>query len=556
MKNIPIGISDFKKLITENFYFVDKSLLIKEIIEDGAEVILFTRPRRFGKTLNMSMLKYFFEKTNENNGHLFHQLHIHHEPLIMKKQGTYPVIFITLKDEKHQQFDHFKKSFALLMSDIYKQHIHLLNSAQLLETEKQDIYKIINKEADEVDLQKSLLLLSTYLYKYHQQKVIILIDEYDVPIQEAYIHGYYDKMIYFMRNFLSAGLKDNRYLEKAVLTGVLRIAKESVFSGVNNLEAYSILKSKYSQYFGFEEEEVRQLLAYYGLEQKIDDVRAWYNGYTFGANVMYNPWSILHFVKDPNAGFRTYWVNTAENGLIRTLLAKGNKDIKKELEQLMKGETIIQHIDETIVMPEVEQTVTNIWSFLLFTGYLRAAHQEVHEGMIHVHLQIPNAEVLTLFKQMVLSWFQERVSEETFSFMLKSLVCGDVESFEDALSDIVEQTVSYFDIDQESEKFYHALVLGMLVALGNEYNIKSNRESGYGRYDIMMIPKHPTKHGIIIEFKSVNKRKKETLETAAQAAIQQIRDKNYKEELESLGIKNILEIGIAFEGKKVSVKKG
>lgn len=366
MKKIPIGISDFKKLIEENFFFVDKSLLIKEIIEDGAEVILFTRPRRFGKTLNMSMLKYFFSITEQNNRRLFRQLQICQEPHIMKKQGTYPVIFMTLKDEKHRQFAHFKKSFALLMSEIYKRHLYLLESTQLLPSEKTYIQQIINKETDEVELQKSLLLLSSYLYKYHQQKVIILIDEYDVPIQEAYIYGYYDEMIYFMRNFFSAGLKDNVYLEKAILTGVLRIAKESAFSGLNNLETYSILKSKYSQYFGFVETEVEQLLTYYGLEKKMDDIRTWYNGYTFGTHVIYNPWSILHFVKDPDAGFRAYWVNTAENGLLRTLFAKANTTIKKELEQLIKGETIIQPIDETIVMPEVEQTETNIWSFLTF----------------------------------------------------------------------------------------------------------------------------------------------------------------------------------------------
>lgn len=554
MKKIPIGISDFKKLMDENFFFVDKSLLIKEIIEDGAEVILFTRPRRFGKTLNMSMLKYFFAKTEQNNHRLFRQLKICQEPHMMKKQGTYPVIFITLKDEKHRQFTQFKKSFALLMSEIYKQHHYLLESTQLLPSEKEYMQQIINKETDEVELQKSLLLLSSYLYKYHQQKVIILIDEYDVPIQEAYIYGYYDEMIYFMRNFFSAGLKDNVYLEKAVLTGVLRIAKESVFSGLNNLEAYSILKSKYSQYFGFVETEVEQLLAYYGLEQKMDDIRTWYNGYTFGTHVIYNPWSILHFVKDPSAGFRAYWVNTAENGLLRTLLAKANKNVKKELEQLIKGETVIQPIDETIVMPEVEQTETNIWSFLLFTGYLRAARQEI-EGSLHVHLQIPNTEVLTLFKQMILSWFQVQTAD-TFSLLLKSLTSGDIESFEDALSDLIEQTISYFDVGQESEKFYHALVLGMLVSLEKEYTIKSNRESGYGRYDIMLIPKQRAKYGIIIEFKSVNKRKKETLEEAALAAVQQIRDKQYKKELTSLGITNVLEIGIAFEGKKVCIKKG
>ncbi|MCL6586111.1 MAG: ATP-binding protein [Anoxybacillus sp.] len=554
MKKIPIGVSDFKKLIEENFFFVDKSLLIKEIIEDGAEVILFTRPRRFGKTLNMSMLKYFFAKTEQNNDRLFHQLQICQEPHIMKKQGTYPVIFITLKDEKHRQFAHFKKSFALLMSEIYKQHLYLLESTQLLPSEKTYIQQIINKETDEIELQKSLFLLSSYLYKYHQQKVIILIDEYDVPIQEAYIYGYYDEMIYFMRNFFSAGLKDNVYLEKAVLTGVLRIAKESVFSGLNNLETYSILKSKYSQYFGFVETEVEQLLAYYGLEQKMDDIRTWYNGYTFGTHVIYNPWSILHFVKDPRAGFRTYWVNTAENGLLRTLFAKANTTIKKELEQLIKGETIIQPIDEMIVMPEVEQTETNIWNFLLFTGYLRAARQEI-DGSLRVHLQIPNIEVLTLFKQIILSWFQVRTAD-TFSLLLKSLTTGDIESFEDALSDLIEQTISYFDVGEESEKFYHALVLGMLVSLEKEYTIKSNRESGYGRYDIMLIPKQPTKYGIVIEFKSVNKRKKETLEKAALAAVQQIRAKQYKKELTSLGIANILEIGIAFDGKKVCVKKG
>ncbi|SHJ72045.1 AAA family ATPase [Tepidibacter formicigenes] len=561
MKKVPIRVSDFKKLITENYYYVDKSLFIKEIIDDGSEVILLPRPRRFGKTLNMSMFKYFFEKNDEDNKYLFENLEVNKYKDIMDMQGKYPVIYLTFKDVKDGSFEKCYEKMKEIISKEYSRHRYLIESQFLNEeeflNEEDEIYfkNILYKRASQVEYETSFKNLSKFLSEYYNQKTIVLIDEYDTPIQSGYLSGYYKEIIEFMRNFLSGVLKDNEYLQKGVLTGILRVAKESIFSGLNNLEVFTILKNHYSDKFGFLESEVEEILKHYNIEFEMDEVRKWYNGYIFGENVIYNPWSILNYVKNHEKGFRPYWVNTSSNDLVKIVLTKAGETVKKELEDLIKGKTIVKQINEDIVMNDVENGSENVWSFLLFSGYLKVINENLKMGRSFCTLEIPNFEVKYLYEEIILSWFKESINNEKFNYMLKSLTTGDIETFEDIFSEYIIKSASYFDIE-ESEKFYHAFVLGILVALNEEYEVKSNRESGYGRYDVALIPKDRNKLGIIMEFKKVNKRRKETLEIAADKAIAQIKDKNYKQELLDMGIENIIELGIAFEGKELLVVEG
>jgi hypothetical protein len=551
-RRIPLGISDFKSLIIDEYYFVDKSLFVKEILEDGAQVLLFARPRRFGKTLNMSMLKYFFD-INGDNKSLFEGLKIYEHKDIMERQGKYPVIYLTFKDEKYSRWESTLKGLEILVSKLYEGFSYLLDSSELSEHNKEEIRKIIKREVDDVELSKSLLSLSEFLYRHHKSKVVILIDEYDVPIQNGYLNGFYDEIIEFMRNFLSGGLKDNPYLEKAVITGILRISKESIFSGLNNLKVNTMLNDQYSEYFGFTEKEVEKILDYYSLESKMDDIRGWYNGYLFGKDVIYNPWSVLYYTSNHNEGLRPYWINTSTNDIVKMLLTKGGQEVKKDLEDLIKGEKIYKRIDENIILPDVDKSSESVWSFLLYSGYLKICQKHLKDGKIYCYLEIPNLEVKYLYKEVILSWITDNISINKFELMLNSLINKDIETFEDILGEYVLKSASYFDIEGESERFFHALVLGMLISMEGDYHIKSNRESGLGRYDIMMIPKDKSKPGIVIEFKKVNTRKKETLEMAAKNALEQIKNKNYSSELIELGISDILELAIVFEGKKVMV---
>ncbi|AKN31257.1 ATPase AAA [Clostridium carboxidivorans P7] len=554
MKKIPIGISDFKKLISENYYFMDKSLLIKEILEDGSEVILLPRPRRFGKTINMSMLKYFFEKTDEDNSFLFKELNIYKYKDIMGNQGSYPVIYLTFKDEKYLSWKDCKSGMKFVIGSEFKRHKYLLESNVMNDEEKEMYKDVMNLKAEDIYYHKSLLSLSMYLSKYYSKKAVIIIDEYNVPIQSGYTGDYYEDIINFMRNFLSGGLKDNIYLEKAILTGILRVAKESIFSGLNNLNVYSILKNKYSSYFGFSEVEIEKIFRYYEVEFKLDEVKSWYNGYVFGGNIIYNPWSILNYVNNYEEGLQPYWINTSSNDLVKSLITKGGQQLKSELEDLIQNKSITKDINENIEMKEIDKSTENVWSFLLLSGYLKTVKKaRKADGRLVCELAIPNIEVKYLYNEIIMSWLKESVNNDEFNLMLNSLTNGDIETFEDIFADYVVKSFSYFDIGDESESFYHAFVLGILVALNDEYRVKSNRESGYGRYDIMIIPKDMNKNGIIIEFKKVNKRRKETLNTAAENALVQIKTMNYKQELIELGVKNVIELGIAFEGKEVFV---
>lgn len=557
MKKLPIGVSDFKSIIDENYYFIDKTLFIKEIIDDGSRVILLPRPRRFGKTLNMSMLKYFYEKDNIDNSYLFKDLNISKEKEIMNNQGKYPVIYLTFKDEKHSDWETCKNSFKRIVKDEFSKHDYILDGSVLKDYEKDEIVEILRGKAPYEVYLNGLKILTKYLYKYHKEKVVILIDEYDVPIQSGYMNEYYDKVIEFMRIFLSGGLKDNEFLQKAVLTGILRVAKESIFSGLNNLKVSTLISEHYSSQFGFLDNEIEEILRYYGIEYEIEEVRQWYNGYIFGDKVIYNPWSILNYVDNYKEGFKPYWVNTSSNDLVKRVLARGGQKLKTELEDLIKGKQIEKTINENIVMHEIETDSNNAWSFLLFSGYLKVVHKRVIQGKTYCSMEIPNLEVKYLYEDIVLAWFRENLSNENFNVMLESLISGDIKIFSKIFREFILSSVSYFDVSgKESEKVYHSFVLGALIALSKEYEVKSNKESGYGRYDIMIIPKDIKKKGIIIEFKKIDEDDNETLEIAAEKALNQIKDKRYKQELIDRGVKDIIQLGIAFEGKKVLVLQG
>ncbi|KZL88621.1 AAA family ATPase [Clostridium magnum] len=554
MKKIPIGISDFREIIENNYYFVDKSLLIKEIIEDDSKVILIPRPRRFGKTLNMTMLKYFFKSIEAENINLFDNLQVSKYESIMRLQKSYPVIYITFKDMKHSSFENCMEAMAFLMAGIFeefKESIYLDCSKE----EKEYFDNILARKCSLVELEMSFKILIKLLYKVMKKKPILLIDEYDVPIQQAYLNGYYTEFIGFMRNFLSGALKDNDYIEKAVMTGILRVAKESIFSGLNNIKVYSLTSSKYKQYFGFTENEVEELLEYYNIKTKLENIRYWYNGYNFGGAVIYNPWSILNYIKDIDRGLICHWINTSSNDLIKDILGKSDNKIKVDCESLIEGDSLEKRINENIVLEDVDVSSENIWSFLLFTGYLKVSDVKNIDGSIVGKLSIPNKEVNILFKDIILGWFNKAHVNEDFNDMLVALTKGDVETFDIMFSNTVEKTLSYFDVAGESEKFYHAFVLGMLVALKDSHDVKSNRESGYGRYDVMVIPKDKSKLGLIIEFKKVNKRRNETLEEAATKALEQIEHNKYSLELKELGIKKILELAIVFDGKEVMIRE-
>lgn len=557
-KNIKIGISDFKKLIEGKNYFVDKSLLIKEFIENGADIILTPRPRRFGKTLNLSMLKYFFDiRTKEETKNLFKGLNIENEEEIMKLQGEFPVIFITFKNQKHISYENFEDGIRVLLSDLYKEHIYLLDSDKLSEFDKEDFKNVILKKATIAEISGAISALMGYMNKYYGRKVMLFIDEYDVPIQEGYIQGYYDKMIVLIRNLLTAALKDNLYVEKSLITGILRVAKESIFSGLNNIQVNTVLGFKFNEKFGFTEKELKELLIYYDLDNKSEEIKKWYNGYIFGGEVIYNPWSVLNYIDNHTSGFMPYWINSSSNDLIKKLLLKGDNKLKLELEELIEGRSINKVIDDNIVMSEVEDSNENIWSFLLMSGYLKAVKTENIEGLLNCELKIPNKEVLIFYKNLIEKWFKETVTNEYYQTMLDTLINGNIKVFAGIFKEFVINNLSYFDVSgREPERVYHAFVLGMLISLSNDYEVKSNKESGYGRYDVMIIPKDNSKIGIIIEFKKIDYFLDDTIEEATKEALNQIEEKKYETELVQKGVKNIIKLAIVFKGKEITVTQG
>ena len=540
MKKIPIGINDFKTLIENNYYYIDKTKHIEDLLEDGSEVILFTRPRRFGKTLNMSMIKYFFDIENkEENKKLFTNLYIEKSKYI-SEQGKYPVIYISFKDLKSKNWEGTIFKLKNQLKDLYKEFLYLKDS--LDEISQEDFNKIIYMKED-ANYEFSLKYLTEYLYKYYKQKVIVIIDEYDSPIVNSYENNYYDEAILFFRNFYSSVLKDNQYLERGFLTGILRVAKEGIFSGLNNLEICSILDNKYSSFYGLTEDEVLKSLDFFNMEYKLNEVKDWYDGYKFGNKEIYNPWSILNYINKKEIG--AYWVGTSNNFLINNILENAEASIFEELELLFSD----KRIEKTIYSDSNFYNIRNpqeIWQLLLHTGYL-TTKEKLDRNFYS--LIIPNKEIKDFFERSFIGNFLG--NEDTFKMMLNALLKKDIVNFENNLQKILELSFSYYDIGSE-EKFYHNFILGMVLSLSDKYYVKSNRESGYGRYDILLEPRNQKETAFILEFKVA---KTETeIDSKIQEALKQIEDKKYDIELKNKNIFDIFKIAFVFYGKKVKVK--
>jgi len=561
LKGIPIGVSDFGVLIKNGGYFVDKSLFIKEIIDDFSTVKLITRPRRFGKTLNLSMLKYYFEKTEEDNSILFRELKIWQAgERYTKEQGKYPVVAITLKDVKFDSYSNCLEKIKSIMAEEFKRHKYLLESDKIDTFDKKIFEQIVNEEASEVKISESISFLTRLLYLHYREQAIVLIDEYDTPINYGFLQGYYEKIINFMKIFLGSALKDNSSLKMGVITGIYRVAKESIFSGLNNLYTSSVISEAYSDKFGFTENEVEELLKYYKIEHKINEVKSWYNGYIFGRNsVIYNPWSIISYAKDKY--FQPYWVNTSSNDLIAEILHKTDAGVKKQLEALIEGKAV----PNVIINSDINfRSIIGaklldggiLWNFLIVSGYLKVVDVRLKDdGDFICNVKIPNKEILKLYKDIILQWFNPGgMPSGMIPEMLECLTDGKIKKFEESFKYLVSKTFSSFDVGRNAaENFYHAFVLGLLVNLEGKYRVLSSRESGNGRPDIIIIPEDKSKKGVVMEFKIAEKEGSESLKQAVEAGLKQIEEKNYADGLRNSGIKKVIKVSIAFLGKEVGV---
>jgi len=558
MKELDLGNSDFKNIIENNNYFVDKSLLIKEVIDSQRQVILLPRPRRFGKTLNLSMLKYFFDINQPENENLFTQLNIWQtENEIKEKQAKYPVIFLSFKDAKEKTWNKCYELIASEISDLYRNHIYVLKGNHLSEIEHKEYNEIVNKTAKETDFQRSLKKLSEYLFRYHNQKVVILIDEYDTPIQAGY-KNFYENAISFMRNLLSGAFKDNNYLYKGVITGILRVSRESIFTGLNNVSVHSVLDNEFSDKFGFTESETKQILKDFEVPTEYEEIKKWYDGYKIGSNDgIYNPWSILNYALGYKNGFKAFWANTSSNELLKEQLQDRNEnEIREQLLQLINNETIEKEIDENFIFPDLEKNKELVWSLLTFSGYLTSINKV---GRKSYELKIPNYEIKTVFQDIVLHWLNTdlKIKQTLLIETTKCLINNEIDKFEKGFKKIIGDTFSYFDINGEPENVYQSYVLGLLAIIGDDYIIKSNRESGEGRYDIMLIPHDKNKFGVVIEIKQITKQETEKeidfnqrINGKIKEAKKQIDRNKYYKELIDNKISKIIKLPIVFAGKE------
>lgn len=549
---LPIGVENFEEIIEKGYYYVDKTLLIKDLIDLRGKVNLFTRPRRFGKTLNMSMLRYFFEKSDDDRSHLFagKKIMAAGENYI-RELGQYPVISLSLKSMKQACYE---SAFHCLKEEIareFKKHpqlIRYLNS----EDDRTKYQLLMNRGADDEEYLTSLKFLSECLYTFYGRRTVILIDEYDVPLEYAYFSGFYDRMVSLIRSLFESALKTNDTLEFAVITGCLRISKESIFTGLNNLNVVSIMDTSYAEHFGFTQNEVDQMLTHYGLEQNRTAVRTWYDGYRFGETEVYNPWSVISYAnscyKDKNALLRPYWSNTSSNSIVRTLVERADLSVKQEIEALIEGKTITKPIHEDITYDDMDSTQDNLWNFLFFTGYLKKISEQQDGEEILVEMAIPNSEVRYIYKNTVLRWFEEKTKDKKFSLLYESILNGDREKMAEILSENLMETISFYDYQ---ESYYHGFLAGMLKNIGN-YIVLSNRESGNGRPDILL--KYPSVRGkaVILEIKVAHTYQE--LESKCDEALRQIEEQKYEEALRQEGYSDILKYGVAFYRKECMVK--
>ena len=541
MKRLAIGVSDFKKIIEGDFYYFDKTKLIEEIINDGSEVKLFARPRRFGKTLNMSTLKYFFDVENkEENKKLFKGLYIEKTDAF-KEQGQYPVIFLSLKDLKALTWEQMEKAIKSAISRLFSEYKYLLNDLDKFDT--LTFENILLKNTELEDLKEALKFLTRILYEKYNKKVVVLIDEYDSPLVSAYINGYYEKAKDFFKNFYSTVLKDNSYLQMGVLTGIIRVIKAGIFSDLNNLSTYTILSDVYTDSYGLTEEEVEKSLKYYGIEQEISNVKDWYDGYKFGDSEVYNPWSILNFLRFKE--LRAYWVDTSGNDLIKDVLKKITKNTIEALERLFNGEGLKQNISGTSDLSKL-LSEEELWELMLFSGYLTVEEKIDQKNYV---LRLPNKEIKELFKDTFLEKYFGRGSK--LLYLMEALTENKISEYEERFQEILLTSVSYNDTKKGNKAFYHGLIMGMGLYLEGEYITKSNIESGLGRYDFVIEPKNKTKRAFIMEFKSTDNIEK--LEEVSKEALEQIENKKYDVSLKQSGIKNITYMGIAFCGKQIKI---
>ena len=549
-KSLPIGVSDFK-LATTGYYYVDKTLMIRDFLDKKPMVSLFTRPRRFGKTLNMDMLRVFFEKTNEDTSVYFKDKQIWQcGNYYTKHQGQYPVIFLTFKDIKSMTWEETFQKIRRLISLEFIRHNELETSSVLTSYEKEQYHLLAGDTGDEVDCQMGLQLLSLLLHKHYGRECIIIIDEYDTPIQQGHTCNFYPEIVNFMRNFFSGGLKDNPHLAFGFLTGILCVAKESIFSGMNNLKTYSILDDGYSSYFGFTEKEVKDMLRYYGKDDKYNELSEWYDGYRFGNTEIFNPWSVINYISD-NCFPKAFWQSTGSNEIIGEIIQTATPEITKDLYKLLCGEKIATYIDTGVIYPEVQNNPYSIYSFLLVAGYLKIANiYPQSDGNFMCDVAIPNKEITFVYEKEVLN----RTNQNSLAISISQAIFSkDTQKLQALLEDFMVKSIS--SIDGANEGFYHGMMLGLCAILGNRYKIRSNRESGLGRFDIQLMPLTKGMPGFIFEFKHT-KDEHTDLSALADSALQQIEAKKYDTELRDNGVSSIIRIGIAFRGKSAVVRRG
>lgn len=550
-KPLPIGVSSYRDACT-NYYYVDKTLMIKEFLDERPKVSLFTRPRRFGKTLNMDMLRVFFERANTDTSRYFTDKAIWKcGEEYRSHQGKYPVIFLTFKDVKFDTWEATLEKIKALLQEEYGRHQELVKSDKLSEYEKEYFAKILDVTANEVALTSALERLSKMLATHHGKAPIIIIDEYDTPIQQGHAKGFYDTVIGFMRNLFSGGLKDNPHLSYGFLTGILRVAKESIFSGLNNLKINSILDERYSEYFGFTSDEVRKMAEYYNASDKYQELCDWYDGYRFGNTDIFNPWSVIGYFNN-NCRPKAFWQSTGSNDIISEVLASATPDIMERLERLMKGDSFVTHIDTGVIYPQIQKDPSSVYSFLLVAGYLKVVNCDQPYGEDYMcEVALPNKEISFVYSKEILSQLEDIIPRSAAIAVQEALYKMDIDALQIALENFLLQTISFHDAADET--FYHGLILGMCAVMDNSYRITSNRESGEGRFDIQMLPLNKRLPGILIELKAGKDRSETQLETLANAALQQINDRTYSADLQAMKVASIIKFDIAFSGKRTRI---
>ena len=546
LRPLPVGVSDYR--LAQEYYYVDKTLMIKDFLDERPMVSLFTRPRRFGKTLNMDMLRTFFEETSDDTSVYFRDKKIWAAGEAYRAfQGKYPVIFISFKDVKKENWQETYRSLYENILLEFKRHTELDDSQK--NTDYRYYARIVDGTADRNDLEISLQMLSKMLHDFHGTAPVIIIDEYDTPIQQGHLCGFYDEVVLFIRNLFSGGLKDNKHLSFGFLTGILRVAKESIFSGLNNLAINSILDNKYSQYFGFTAEEVSEMAHYYHAEDKLDEITAWYDGYRFGDTEIFNPWSVINYFRnDMRAG--AYWQSTGSNEIIGEVLTEADEDIYGRLQKLLQGESVLTYIDTGVIYPQIQNNPSSVYSFLLVAGYLKALHTDLSvTGDFMCEVAIPNREIRLVYNKEILQKFSQIVPARASISIQEALYTGDVSKLREEFHRLLLESASCYDT--AGENFYHGLVLGLCATLNDRYFVTSNREAGQGRYDIQLMPKDTRLPGILIELKATKNRS--NLKSLAAEALKQINEKEYTAELKAKGITSIYKYGVSFSGKDVEI---